>query len=60
MELSNQRIIRELEEIQDDDLDDDNSCLNEISKETEEEEEVEGRGVMDYNIKDLCDEFAIE
>jgi len=41
-------------------LDDNNSCLNEIGKETEEEEEVEGRGVMDYNIKDLCDEFAIE
>jgi hypothetical protein len=60
LELSNQRIIRELGEIPDDDLDDDNSCLNEIGKETEEEEEVEGRGVMDYNIKDLCDEFAIE
>ena len=60
LELSNQRIIRELGEIPDDDLDDDNSCLNEIGKETEEEEEVKGRGVMDYNIKDLCDEFAIE
>ena len=60
LELSNQRIIRELGEIPDDDLDDDNSCLNEIGKETEEKEKVEGRGVIDYNIKDLCDEFAIE
>ena len=60
LKLSNQRIIRELGEIPDDDLDDDNSCLNEIGKETEEEEEVEERGVIDYNIKDLCDEFAIE
>ena len=59
LELSNQKIIRELGEIPDDDLDDDNSYLNEIDKETEEEE-VEGRGVMDYNIKDLYDEFAIE
>ena len=60
LKLLNQRIIRELGEIPDDDLDDDNSCLNKIDKETEEEEEVEGKGVMDYNIKDLCDKFAIE
>ena len=60
LELSNQRIIRELEEIPDDDLDDDNSCLNEIGKETKKEKEIERRKVMDYNIKDLYNEFAIE
>ena len=60
LELSNQRIIRELGEIPDNDLDDDNLCLNEIDKEIEEEEKVEGRGIIDYNIKDLCDKFAIK
>jgi hypothetical protein len=61
LDLSNQKIIRELGKIPDDDLDDDNSYLNEVEKETEEEEvEAEGKGVMDYNVKDLCNEFALE
>src|SRR3982074_1403967 len=36
LELSNHKIRREVGEIADDDLDDDNSYLNEINKETEE------------------------
>lgn len=61
LDLSNQKIIGELGEIPDDDLDDDNSYLNEVEKETEEEEvEAEGKGVMDYNVEDLCNEFVIE
>ena len=59
MELLNQKIIRELGEIPDDDLNDDNLYLNKIDKEIEKEE-VEGKKVINYNIKDLCDEFAIE
>jgi hypothetical protein len=58
LDLSNQKIIEELGEIPDadDDLDDD----NEVDKEKEAEEEEEGRGVMDFDVEDLCNEFAIE
>ena len=58
-DLSSKSIVEELGEIPDNGLDD---LENEINQEIEEEEaeEVEGRGVMNYNVMDLCNEFSKE
>jgi len=60
LDLSNQRIMT-LEEILDNYLDDlkGNLNLNVLNKEIGKEE-IEERGIMDYIIKDLCNEFATE
>ena len=40
-------------------MDNNNSYLNKINKETEKEK-IEGRGIINYNIKDLCNKFIIK
>jgi len=64
LDLHHSEILEGLEIVENEFPEDDDNDLNlkEIDNEVEieEEERMIGKGVMDYNVEDLCNEFAIE
>jgi len=64
LDLHHSEILEGLEIVENEFPEDDDNDLNlkEIDNEVEieEEERIIGKGVMEYNVEDFCNEFAIE